>query len=61
VQYTDAPFCPNTSVISTDVDVNALPTVVFAGDITICAGSPAVLDLDFTGGGDYSFIHDYAA
>lgn len=61
VQYLNAPLCPNTNPIDVDVVVNALPTVAFANDITICAGALTVLDLNFTGSGDYSFEHDYAA
>jgi gliding motility-associated-like protein len=61
VQYQDAPFCTNTAVVTTTLNVDLLPTAEFAGDITICAGEASILHLSLTGTGPWEIYHDYAA
>lgn len=59
VSYTDAPACPNTTAAPLTVLVNDSPTVVLTGDQTICSGDNAILNLELTGAGPWSIVHDF--
>ena len=59
VSYTDAPACPNTTAAPINLVVYDLPSLVFTGDQTICSGDNAVLNLELTGAGPWSIVHDF--
>lgn len=60
IEYTDAPLCPNTTVQSTQVQVDPLPTITApTTDFTICNGDPLSIDFTFAGTGPWEFTHNY--
>ena len=55
-QITDANNCVGTSTSCSTITVNPLPTAVFAGSASFCAGSSVALPITFTGTAPFNYV-----